>query len=761
MVYGQTRAERADPPEELPRGFMRGGANSISIWALPLGLLALAAAIFALDLGGAATRLSGLEYGFYQQQRPRPYADPIARGHYHVRTLVLDDKAVAKYGPWPWASDTLTRATEALKKAGAPIIVYAFALDANDPASPQRFAAQLPPGPQNDAARDALNTMVSADEALGASFAGVKAITGFSLRDDFGDDSVVSKARIAADGASDPLFYAQRYRYASRALPLLETASAGAGALNLEPDRDGVLRSVPFVYRLGDMTVPSLDAEALRNALAPMTAHGAQGTIPGVDAKPRIANIAFGGFIVPTRRDGAITIWFARDPAARALKASSVMDAATPPDLKNTIVVIAPPGDRVKTSAGMKSIGDIHAEILENVLLGQSLSESAGYLPQLVFLAVAGAALILLLQRAGVLWGGALALVLIAAAQGFGWVLFTNNHVLLDTATPSIALALCWFGGFSARVANITGTRSVLKRSFAGMLPVPTLDRISREPSLLKLDGESRMVTCLSVGLRRYAELAESFKDDPKDFTRMINAALGPLVDAALEHGGTIGHLSGESFMAYWNAPLDDGEHAIHACDAAQAMTVVIATVNEQLSQERRFDGTAFTSMEIGIGISTGQAITGGFVAHGQTSYSVTGDCTLLAERTRELSDRYGPAIVVTDDTRKAAERGYAFLEVDFIAAGPRDEPVKLFAILGNPLVRASPKFRALATFHDHIFESVRAQQWNKARELIDQCRKLSGASQKLYDLHLARIAWFEKNPPGSDWDGAFRFIVK
>src|SRR6185312_8032719 len=97
MVYGQTRAERADPPEELPRGFMRGGANSISIWALPLGLLALAAAVFALDLGGAATRLSGLEYSFYQQERPRPYTDAFARGHYHVRTFILDEKATAEY----------------------------------------------------------------------------------------------------------------------------------------------------------------------------------------------------------------------------------------------------------------------------------------------------------------------------------------------------------------------------------------------------------------------------------------------------------------------------------------------------------------------------------------------------------------------------------------------------------------------------------------------------------------------------------------
>ncbi|HEY7979606.1 MAG TPA: hypothetical protein VID67_15555, partial [Rhizomicrobium sp.] len=73
---------------------MRGGANSISIWALPLGLLALALAAFALDLGGMATRISGVEYDFYQHERPRPYTDTIGRGHYHVRSFVLDDKAV-------------------------------------------------------------------------------------------------------------------------------------------------------------------------------------------------------------------------------------------------------------------------------------------------------------------------------------------------------------------------------------------------------------------------------------------------------------------------------------------------------------------------------------------------------------------------------------------------------------------------------------------------------------------------------------------
>ena len=80
---------------------------------------------------------------------------------------------------------------------------------------------------------------------------------------------------------------------------------------------------------------------------------------------------------------------------------------------------------------------------------------------------------------------------------------------------------------------------------------------------------------------------------------------------------------------------------------------------------------------------------------------------------------------------------------------------------MGNSGVLVSPKFRALTVFHDHLFLAIRKQNWRMARELIAQCRKLSGANQTLYDLHLARISYYERNPPGVEWDGAFRPILE
>jgi len=308
---------------------------------------------------------------------------------------------------------------------------------------------------------------------------------------------------------------------------------------------------------------------------------------------------------------------------------------------------------------------------------------------------------------------------------------------------------------------EVAGARARQHDAFADSLSAPAIERIARNPALLKLDGEMRNVTYLVCGVRGFAGLAASFRDDPVAFTRLLQRVFTPLMDATLAHRGTIERISSEGFSCFWNAPLDDPEHAIHACEAASGMMEVIARVNEIVTHERRIDGTAIAPVEIGIGISTGPAIAGGFKSHGRTTYSAVGDCAAMAARIQALSATYGPAVIVSEDTRKAAERGFAFLEVDFVETGIGQAPVKLYAQLGNPVMRASPKFRALTTFHDHIFQSLRSQQWEKARELIDQCRKLSGASQKLYDLQLSRIAWYEEHPPGADWDGAFRQVLK
>lgn len=734
-------------------------------WALPGLMLAVALFVLGSDAGALASRLRGMLFDSYQRSAPRAYQDPLSRAGFTVRTLNADQASEARFGKWPWPHAVLAKLALELKAGGAAMAVFAFPLDTPDPASPKNLLPLVPTGPQNDPVRSALAQMPSPDDSLAAAMGGLATITAFTLQQEPGTRSPVFESTLRFVGNKNPFGHAPNFPSAAGPIAALEHASLGDGALNLPTFADGTLRRLPLVFRLNGTAVPSLAAEVLRvlqnkKYLALRSDEGDTGLF---GAQPGVAAVTTQNGDVATAPDGSIWLSFSGDAPARRISAAALDAGTLPKDaLNHAIVVLGPPDAIVATPLGPMNTATVFAEGLENILNGTPLRRPGSAIEaELVCLAIFGLAAIILFARFGLLWSGLFTGVTILGAFAISWRLYYTEHVLLDALGPSLALALTYATAAAVRAAGVASARARVRSAFAESLPAAVIEQIARKPELLKLEGTSRIVSYLHCGVREFGGLADSFKDDPAAFTRLMQRVLVPLMDAASARGGTIDRLTADGFSAFWNAPLDDAEHAIHACEAANAMMEAIAKSNEVITHERRNDGVAFAPVEIGVGISTGPAIAGGFSAHGRTAYSVTGDCAVEAERIQKLSGQYGPAVIVAEDTRKAAERGFAFLEVDFIAAGAHDAPMKLYAMLGSPVMRASPKFRALLTFHEHIFQSVRSQQWDKARELIEQCRKLSGASQKLYDLHLKRIDYFQENPPDANWDGAFRPILK
>jgi adenylate cyclase len=735
-----------------------------AVWGLPLVSLLLALLVLGTDVWGGATWLRGLLFDGLAASHPRPYQDTSVGGH-PVKVLDADPSAIARFGAWPWPHATLAGMVDALKAHGAAMVVFVDTIDRPDAASGRNLTALVPPGPAYDTARQALERLPSPDTALLAAFAAVPSVTGFTLDGDQQAAAISIKAQVAWSGSRNPLARTPATSRAAGSIEAIQKVSAGLGALNLAHDADGKVRRMPLVFRFDDKALPSLEAEVLRlvenkPAAVLKSDDGQSGLFGG---PPGVVAIETARGPLATSPDGAIWIAYSGPNPGREISAAALMDGTLAPDaVRGAIVYVGAPDAMVETPLGPRSIAEVHAEALEDLLTATVLRRPpAAEQAELLCLVLFGVGCSLVIAKFGVRWAAGFVLGVTVVVGYAALQLYRSDHVLFDALGLSLGLWIIWATGAAARTVEVLWVRSALKRAFTDVLPPRVIDQIARRPEPMRLDGESRVVTYLACGVRGFAELSSSFRGDPAAFTRLIQRVLEPLMNEALAHGGAIDKLTADGFTAFWNAPLDDPEHAVHACEAAMGMMEAIARTNEIITHERRIDGVALDPVEIGVGLSSGPAIAGGFKVHGRTTYSVNGDCAVVAARVQQLSGQYGPAVVVSEDTRKAAERGFAFLEMDFIQVENHDGPVKLYAMLGNPVMRASPKFRALATFHDHIFQSIRDRQWHRARALIAQCRTLSGASQKLYDMHLARIAYFEENPPGEDWDGAFRPILQ
>jgi adenylate cyclase len=392
---------------------------------------------------------------------------------------------------------------------------------------------------------------------------------------------------------------------------------------------------------------------------------------------------------------------------------------------------------------------DLAVTHLATIDAGKVLRNAAALWPQLLLLLIAGGLMLVLVARGQMLWAALFVVVVIAAALGGSWLLFARAQLFLDMLSPSIALAI---GYFSALLifAIIPAPRAIRTTEEIAKGPPETAAPVAAVPVRPRRPAERREVTYVVCRLRGVGGSNSAL--EPAGAITLLDSAATPMLEAVAQHRGSLVYASGNQFAAVWNAPsFDDGDHAVHACEAALRMLAGFTGL-----KDTHGEGTPYDPLQLGIGIATGPAVVSD-PGNRNDGYSVLGDCVDIADRLSELSGRYGPAILVSEETRNAAEKTFALLEIDTLALRPDGKAMKVYALYGNPLVRASPKFRALSSFHDHLFQAIRAQRWSDARTLIGQCNNLSGAIPQLYDLHLARIGWYESHPLPSDWDGAFR----
>jgi adenylate cyclase len=257
--------------------------------------------------------------------------------------------------------------------------------------------------------------------------------------------------------------------------------------------------------------------------------------------------------------------------------------------------------------------------------------------------------------------------------------------------------------------------------------------------------------------------IAELYRDDPQGLTRLMNRFLTPLTNAIIEHRGAVDKYMGDTVMAFWNAPLEDAAHAIHACQAALAMVERLDELNRARASEAHDAGKAFLPLRVGIGINTGACVVGNLGSDLRFDYSVLGDSVTLASRLEGQSKAYGLSIVVGSSTAGAVSDEFALLEIDLIRVRGRGQPDRIFALLGDRARAQDPDFAALVEANRTMLTRFRSRDWAAALDALAVCRgsQIDLGLHGYHDMYEARIRAFQANPPPADWDGVFEAEFK
>ena len=581
--------------------------HTIKILLIGLGILISLIALRIYDPFFIETaRLKGLDY--YQRKQNKVESNNIV-------VVEIDEATLDKFGQWPMSRGILSEGLEKAFNSGAQLVVMPILFSERD--------------------------RLGGDTIFNMTLQKYPVITAQSASQKGKGNPVPRGLATIGDGLGNWLF---TYPAAIGPTKEIGQSSAGVGMLLTAPELDGVVRRLPLVIKVKGEVYPTIPLEALRlfSGEESYQAKVDQGGVQAIRVKGT----------PPIVTDANARVWI-----NYKYKFNSVSFASNDWKIvKDKIVIIALTAEglsnTVATSVGIQQGYEISAQALQMLIDNSRLQRPATFD---LYEITAGIilALILIISACYLHYflNGILIILTLCAPYFIGFRLFVNNGLLLDYTWPTLAVLLPWVGALFFRFVMEFKLKQQIKKQFGNYLSRDMVDKLQKDPSLLKLGGETKELTILFSDIRGYTALSEHFGKDVQGLTSLINRYMDTMLPIIMNNKGNVGKLIGDAIMAWWSAPVEIKNQATLAVKAAQEMKVALDKLNKELIAE------GIPPLGIGIGINTGEVVVGNMGSKDRFSYDILGDAVNLASRLEGQSKPYGVLIVLGQNTKLKLEK--------------------------------------------------------------------------------------------------------
>jgi adenylate cyclase len=516
----------------------------------------------------------------------------------------------------------------------------------------------------------------------------------------------------------------------------LQDRSAGVGVTSTLPEVDGVVRRVPLLAFSKGEYYPAFALELLRVA-AGDPSYQAKVNETGVEAV-RVPQYD----TVETDEYGRVFVnW------NKTFQQFDIGDS-TLPDLQGKIVIVGVTAagiqNPVPTPVGAQSPQYIQAALLQTMLDGSSVNipfwmnaaEWAGFV--VLGLAVIGLARV----RYSFVWTS-LVILIVAATP---YYILTHYNILVDVTYIIATLVIIYLHVTLINYLFEYLQKMQIKKQFGTYLSPDLVAQLQKQPDLLQLGGTEQELTIMFTDVRGFTAISEHYGKDVQGLTSIMNRYMTAMTKAILENKGTLDKYIGDAQMAFWNAPLNNPQHALDAVKTAFQMLKALETFNDEIKEE------GVPAFGMGLGINTATVVVGNMGSDQRFDYTCLGDGVNLASRLEGQSKPYGVKLVIGPETANLVRDVYQVIELDSIAVKGKTEPARIFTVREKKDDKAEHA-------HNLFLELYRKGDWRQARAMALLIKTMwRGELADYYEMMYQRM---EGKQPPVNWDGVYRATSK
>lgn len=288
--------------------------------------------------------------------------------------------------------------------------------------------------------------------------------------------------------------------------------------------------------------------------------------------------------------------------------------------------------------------------------------------------------------------------------------------------------------------------------SFSRYVPLEVVRELMRRDEAANIGGARREITVLFTDIQGFTSVAERF--EPEALTHHMSDYFREMLGTVQNDGfGEVTQLTGDGFVAFWGAPIENDDHATHAAHSVLECRRRLAALN--LDWRDR----GLPELPTRFGLATGPVVVGNVGSPERLVYTAVGDTINLASRLEGLNRFYGTWVLASETTRRATGDQFVWRRVDRVRAKGKSEAIEIHELLGRAgeVPDATLEFAAR---YEQALELYRARDLRAARDSLETLARAHPDDRSVERL-LGIVLELGEEPLPDAWDGTSDFFEK
>jgi adenylate cyclase len=285
-----------------------------------------------------------------------------------------------------------------------------------------------------------------------------------------------------------------------------------------------------------------------------------------------------------------------------------------------------------------------------------------------------------------------------------------------------------------------------LKSTMARYMAKELADKLLGEGETA-LGGRLQKATVLFSDVRQFTSLTERL--GAQETVQLLNEYFSIMVDCILSEQGILDKFIGDALMAVFGVPFQRADDADRAVQASLRMFRGLRDFNARRASENK------PPIRMGVGINTGELVSGNIGSLKRMEYTVIGDHVNLGARLETLSKQYGVSFLISEFTADALQRKYLMRKVDHVIVLGKSQPVRVYQVFDDQECAEMPRLPEMLALFSEALVHYHGRDWVRARTGFKAALDLHPAD-KLCNLYIGRCDQFLAEPPPMHWDGVW-----